>query len=274
MTGAFWLPLAFEGEAHLKFVSVNYEQVEGAVVARVTIDRRHKLNAMNSEMVTQLIETFDSLNGEPDLRAVVLDAAGEKAWIGGADVREMGAFVSSAAAAAFIGRLHAAMLSVRNLPVPVVAKIDGFWLGGGMELAAACDLRIASTAARFGMPEVRVGLPSVIEASLLPGLMGRGRAARLIYTGEVIDAAQAEAWGFVEEVVSRPDLDTAVERLIGSICKAGPRAIRAQKKLMRHWETVDPDTAAEDSIEVFGAAYESDEPAKLLGQVFSGHRED
>ena len=113
-----------------------------------------------------------------------------------------------------------------------------------------------------------------MDSRIVGVVRGQPAPVGLIYTGEVIDAAQAEAWGFVEEVVSRPDLDTAVERLIGSICKAGPRAIRAQKKLMRHWETVDPDTAAEDSIEVFGAAYESDEPAKLLGQVFSGHRED
>ncbi len=258
----------------MEYVNVRHEQLEDGMVARVTIDRRDKLNAMNSEMMTQLNAAFDGMMSAPDLRAVILDAAGGKAWVGGADVREMGTLTSPSEASAFISRLHSAILSVRNLPVPVVAEIDGYCLGGGMELAAACDLRIASSAAHFGMPEVQVGLPSVIEASLLPGLMGRGRAARLIYTGEVIDAVQAEAWGFVEEVVSRPELGGAVANVVANICKAGSRAIRAQKQLMRHWEKVDPDTAAEDSIKVFGAAFETDEPTTRLGRVFADKNRD
>ena len=139
-----------------------------------------------------------------------------------------------------------------------------------MELAAACDLRVASSNARFGMPEVQVGLPSVIEASLLPSLMGRGRAARLVLTGEVIDAARAEAWGFVEDVVPPDALRASVDALIGVLCTAGPNAVRAQKLLTRHWERVDPDAAAEDSIETFGEAFTTGEPATMLAAVFAG----
>jgi len=251
-------------------IETRYEQANDGQIARVIIDRRKKSNALNSAMIAKLTQAFETLTDSEDLRAVVLSAAGGKAWVGGADVREMGALADAGAARAFIGALHGAMLAVRDLPVPVVAEIDGVCLGAGMELAAACDLRVASSNARFGMPEVQVGLPSVIEASLLPGLMGRGRAARLVLTGEVIDAARAEAWGFVEEVVEPDALRTTVDALAAVLCKAGPKAVRAQKQLTRHWERVDPDTAAEDSIETFGEAFTTDEPATKLAAVFRG----
>jgi len=250
-------------------VETRFEQAPGGRVARVIIDRREKSNALNSAMIGKLTQAFADLGETADLRAVVLSAPGGKAWVGGADVREMQALGDAGAARAFIGALHGAMLAVRDLPVPVVAEIDGVCLGAGMELAAACDLRVASSTARFGMPEVQVGLPSVIEASLLPGLMGRGRAARLVLTGEVIDAARAAAWGFVEDVVAPEDLNAAVDALIGVLCKAGPNAVRAQKRLIRQWERVDPDTAARESIETFGEAFSTGEPASMLAAVFA-----
>ena len=247
-------------------VHTNRERLGDAEIARVTIDRTDKLNALDGAMIDKVIDAFAGLADDESIRAVVFDAAGDKAWIGGADIKEMAAIPSPEAARAFISHLHTAMLAVRNLPVPVIAQVDGYCLGGGMELAAACDLRIASEAAHFGMPEVQVGLPSVIEASLLPGIMGRGRAARLVLTGEVIDAARAYEWGFVEEVVARDQLDAAVRNVTEAICKAGPVAMRSQKKLLRHWEQVHPDQAAEDSVAVFGGAFESGEATALLSQ--------
>ena len=116
------------------------------------------------------------------------------------------------------------------------------------------------------MPEVQVGLPSVIEASLLPGLIGRGRAARLVLAGEVINAEQAYNWGFVEELVSDDLLDESVLRLVSCICRAGPHAISMQKKLLRHWEAVDPNTASEESIEIFASAFEREEPKTRLSK--------
>ncbi|MEK9754212.1 MAG: enoyl-CoA hydratase [Rhodospirillaceae bacterium] len=243
-------------------------------VARVTIDRPDKLNALNADMMDRVIKAFEALASDAELRAVILAGAGGKAWIGGADIGEMAALSSPRMAAVFIHRLHSVMLSVRNLPVPVVAAIGGYCLGGGMELAAACDLRIASTNARFGMPEVQVGLPSVIEASLLPGLMGRGRAGRLVLTGEVIDAARAFEWGFVEEVVAPNELDAAVERVVADICRAGPVAVQLQKQLLRYWEQVPPDTGAEESIETFGSAFETGEPAERLGRFANRRKPD
>jgi enoyl-CoA hydratase len=255
-------------------VLTEFLTIEGARVARVTIDRPDKLNALNADMMGRFIETFKALAEDAGLRAVILTGAGGKAWVGGADIGEMAALKSPRMAAVFIHRLHSVMLAVRNLPVPVIAAVGGYCLGGGMELAAACDLRVASTSAKFGMPEVQVGLPSVIEASLLPGLMGRGRAARLVLTGEVIDAKRALEWGFVEEVVAPDQLDAAAQRIVADICRAGPVAVQLQKQLMRYWEQVPPDTGAEESIETFGSAFETDEPVERLGRFASRTRKD
>ena len=121
------------------------------------------------------------------------------------------------------------------------------------------------------MPEVQVGLPSVIEASLLPGLMGRGRAARLMLTGEVIDAQRAYEWGFVEEVVAPDKLADAVDAVLGDLCRAGPLAVRSQKRLMRQWEAMTPDAAAEASIATFVGTFEADEARQRLG-TFANRR--
>src|SRR5689334_11003081 len=131
----------------------------------------------------------------------------------------------------FITLLHRACDALRRLPVPVIARIEGYALGAGLEVAAACDIRIASENARFGMPEVKVGIPSVIEAALLPSLIGWGRTRRLLLTGETVDAATALRWGLVEEVVPPAALDMAVERSLDAILACGPRAIRLQKEL-------------------------------------------
>jgi len=245
-------------------VAVTRMQVEGGDVARVVIDRSDKLNALDSPLIAKVTEAFEGLASDAALHAVVLDGAGDKAWVGGADIKEM-AGLSAGTAADFITRLHLAMRAVRDLPAPVIARLDGYALGAGMELAAACDMRIASTNAHFGMPEVQVGLPSVIEASLLPRLMGLGRAVRLMLTGEVINAERAYEWGFVEEVVAPDVLDTAVETALGHLCRAGIQAVRAQKRLHRHWEGVSPDQAAEDSVQVFAESYASGEPTERLG---------
>src|SRR6185437_2626707 len=121
----------------------------------------------------------------------------------------------------------------RHLPVPVIARIEGYALGAGLEVAVACDLRVASTQAQFGMPEVKVGIPSVVEAALIPGLIGFGRARELLMLGEVIDAETALRWGLVERVVESAALDREVEQIVAALLAAGLRALRLQKALMR-----------------------------------------
>jgi enoyl-CoA hydratase/carnithine racemase len=168
-------------------------------------------------------------------------------------------------AAPFITALHRACDALRKLPVPVIARIHGYALGAGLEVAAACDLRIASEHARFGMPEVKVGIPSVIEAALLPSLIGWGRTRRLLLTAETIDAHLAERWGLVEWCVPAAQLDAAVGELVDAILACGPTAIRQQKRLIRDWEELPMSQAIERGIACFAQAFATDEPRQKMG---------
>ena len=133
-----------------------------------------------------------------------------------------------------------------------------------MELAAACDIRIGSDRASFGMPEVRVGIPSVIHANLLPGLIGAGAARWLLLTGALIDAQQALRWGFLQFAAAPEALDSVVEGTVATIVASGPLAIRAQKTLLRHWETDTPQEGMDRSVATFADAFMTTEPARCM----------
>lgn len=232
-------------------------------VAFLTIDRPSRANALGTKLLRQFLHHMHSLQADPALRAVVIAGAGPRAFIGGADIHEMAA-LDAAGARAFITLLHEACAAPRALAVPVIARIHGACLGGGLELAAACDIRLAGASARFAMPEVQIGLPSVIEAVLLPRLIGHARTAHLLLTGDTLDAATAAAWGLVSEAMPDPALDAAVERLLGLILSAGPQAVAAQKRLLRNWETQAPDDAVAASIEAFANSWASGEPTRMM----------
>ena len=232
-------------------------------VAVLTINNPAKLNTLNTPVMTDLIAAAEELGADRALRVVVLRGAGDRAFIGGADIGEM-AGLDGVSARGFITMVHRSCDVFRRLPVPVIARIDGWTLGAGLEEAAACDMRVAASGARFGMPEVRVGLPSVVEAALLPGLIGWGRTRRLLLTGETIDAATAQSWGLVEEVVAAEQVDAAVERLIEAILASGPRAVRLQKALIEDWQALAVDAAIQHGIDGFVDAWASDEPRRML----------
>jgi enoyl-CoA hydratase/carnithine racemase len=156
--------------------------------------------------------------------------------------------------------------------VPVIARVNGYCLGAGLEVAAGCDLRVASTRAVFGMPEVKVGMPSVIEAALLPRLVGIGRAAELVLLGENIDAARALAIGLVEKVVPPEELDAAVEQWIEAILAAGPQAVRLQKALMRDWERLPLDEAIRAGITTYRTSVAGGEPGRMLAEFMARRR--
>jgi enoyl-CoA hydratase/carnithine racemase len=191
------------------------------------------------------------------------------AFIGGADIKEMHRISSSDEARQFITRIHLACSAIRELPVPVIARVDGYALGAGLEIMAACDLRIATAASTFAMPEVRVGIPSVVEAALLPGLIGMGRTRTLLYLAENVDAARAEIWGLVDRVVPGvQELDAAVMDWVGKICDAGPKAIKDQKRLMQAWEDCSTSEGIAAGIDSFANAYEDGgiEPKEYMGR--------
>ena len=246
-------------------------RAEGGRVAHVTIDHDAKLNTLNPALMEDFSATFAALSADASLRAVVLTGAGPRAFIGGADITAMAAIPDEKGARAFIRLVHGSCRAVRDCPVPVVAAVNGWCLGAGLEVAAACDLRIAADHAKFGMPEVRVGIPSVVEAALLPGLIGWGRTRRLLLLGETIDAAAALDWGLVERVVPAGGLERAVEDWIALLLEAGPHAIRAQKALIRRWEDLPQTAAIVAGIDAFGAAWRTEEPRRMLG-AFAARR--
>ncbi|HSU04070.1 MAG TPA: enoyl-CoA hydratase, partial [Acetobacteraceae bacterium] len=229
-------------------------------VATITIDNAAKLNTLNGRVMHDLITEGEALMQQPDLRAVVLRGAGGRAFIAGADITEM-AKLDADSARGFITLVHQSCDMFRRMPVPVIARIQGYVLGAGLEVAASCDMRVASADARFGMPEVRVGIPSVVEAALLPRLIGWGRTRRLLLTGETIDAARALAWGLVEEVTTVDALDGAIDHLLSAILGAGPRAVRMQKALIGAWEDLPLAAAISQGIDSFVACWETEEPA-------------
>jgi enoyl-CoA hydratase len=238
------------------------ERSEGGHLVRLTIDNVQKLNTLNRALMVEIVEATTRLQADAALRLVVVTGAGERAFVGGADIRDL-ATLDPNSAREFITLVHRCCDGFRRLGVPVIARINGYALGAGLELAAACDLRVASERAMFGMPEVRVGIPSVVEAALLPRLIGYGRARRLLLTGETIDAAEALAWGLVDGVAPREELDAAVERFAAAILAGGPRAIRLQKALIRDWEDLSASAGIARGIDAFTDAYATDEPRRM-----------
>jgi enoyl-CoA hydratase len=244
------------------------ERPEGGYLAHMTIDNIGKLNSLNWALMGEIADAAAGLGGDPRLRLAVLSGAGERAFVGGADVGEIAA-LDHMAARSFITLVHRCCDAFRRLPVPVIARIDGWALGAGLELACACDLRVASDRSTFGMPEVRIGIPSVVEAALLPKLIGHGRARRLLLTGETIGAGEALSWGLVDAVAPPGDLDDAVERLIRPILAAGPRAVRLQKALILEWEELPIAAAIARGIDCFVSAFDTDEPARMAGAMLA-----
>jgi enoyl-CoA hydratase len=250
-------------EANLISVRLE-ERGEGGRVVYVTVNNAEKRNALDTVGRAQLARVMRDLSKDPKIRVAVLTGAGDKSFIGGANIGEMSSFPDAVIAEAGSNNTHLACDSMRRFPVPVIARINGYCLGSGMEIATACDLRVASSNAKFGMPEVKFGLPSGMECCLLPLLIGWGKTRELVYTGEMISAQEAHEWGFVERLVEPADLDAMVETWVKSIVTAGPRAIRLQKELIRDWERMSIADAVQQGIRSVGKAHLTDEPRRML----------
>jgi enoyl-CoA hydratase/carnithine racemase len=250
-------------------VKVRYENHARGRIAYVTIDNQKKLNSLSSAVMAQFTDLFRGLSADLQLRAVVLSGAGDKAFIGGANIDEMAEIEGPTEARAFIERVHGCCRAIRQTPVPVIAAVNGWCLGAGLEVAAACDMRLAADSARFGMPEVRLGIPSVVEAALLPYLIGWGRTRRILMTGETFDAGAALAWGLVEAVHPPSTLYAAVEDLLDELLAAEPRAVQLQKALIQQWEDLTPRAAIQAGIEAFEDAWTTDEPMTAMARYLA-----
>ncbi|KAL3464307.1 ClpP/crotonase-like domain-containing protein [Aspergillus heterothallicus] len=245
-------------------------------IAMVTISRPSKLNSLNSNLLARLAQKMNCIPQEnPGLLAIILTGHGAKSFIGGADITEMAALETPAAAREFITKVHTACRSIRECPVPVIGRVNGYALGAGLEIAASCDFRVASQNAIFGMPEVNVGIPSVVEAALLPGLIGWGRTRRLLLLGDNVSATEALQWGLVEKVVEPDRLDHAVEEWVQLLERSGPQAVRRQKKLIRQWEQLGLDEGIKAGIPAFEKSFEKGgEGPRMLSDFFKKRQKD
>jgi len=243
------------------------ERGEGPV-ALVTVDNQRRLNCLSTPLILELRAAFDKLSRDARLRAIVLTGAGDRAFIGGADLNELGTLTPDTARL-FITRLHQACKAIRDCPVPVIGRIGGFCLGAGLEVAASCDFRAAAEGAQLGMPEVHMGIPSVIEAALLPGLIGWGKTREMLLTGAMFSAAEGLAMGFVQKVTPAAELDAAVENWVSAICRATPEAIRSQKALMNRWQRVSVEEGIYAGIDALSEAYRTGEPGAAMQAFFT-----
>ncbi|MCZ6844013.1 MAG: enoyl-CoA hydratase-related protein [SAR324 cluster bacterium] len=245
----------------LKAANVDVRMDNG--VATLTISDEKRMNLMNTPTMERLLAAGEALRADPDLRLVVLTGGGNKAFIGGADINEL-AGLDAYKGRAFITLVHQVCHLFRSLPVPSIARINGFCLGAGMEVAASCDLRIGALESRYGMPEVQLGLPSVVEAVMLPTLIGWGRTREILYTGDVFDAQWAGQIGFLERTAPLAELDEAMRPWIESILAAEPGAVRIQKRLIESWLDTGVAAGVQESIDAFSQALRSPAPGERL----------
>lgn len=238
-------------------------QIDRRLVATVTVNNPEQRNALGNAGKRELAEALEQVSVTDGLRVVILTGAGDKSFIGGANLKEMPAFVRHDASEGPT-LTHRVCEAIRRTPVPVVARINGWCLGAGLEIAASCDMRAAADTARFGMPEVLFGLPSGMEACLLPQLIGWGKTRELVFTGRHIGCAEAMACHLVERAAAPDKLDEAVEDWVVAILTAGPNAIRAQKELIRDWERMSIADAVQQGIRAVAAAHGSDEAKGLM----------
>lgn len=244
-------------------VLIRIEERDAGRVAYVTVNNPGKRNALGVAGKRELAESFRRLAREKPLRVAVLTGAGDRSFIAGADLAEMKNLTAKGAREEHTWT-HRACEAIRALPVPVIARVNGYCFGAGMEIAASCDMRVGVSTARFGMPEVRFGIPSGMEACLLPQLIGWGKTRELVYTGNPMDAIEAYRCGFLDKLVEPPGLDSGVEQWVSSILAAGPRAIRLQKKLVRDWERMSFEQAIRAGIRACVEARRTDEPRRLM----------
>jgi len=198
-------------------------------VAVVKINRPQVLNSLNGETLAELRQAMHEVNERNDVRAVILTGDGGKAFVAGADIAEMKA-MNAVEAFAFSRLGHEAMRSIETLSKPIIAAVNGYALGGGLELALACDFIYASEKAKLGLPEVTLGIfPGFGGTQRLPRLIGKGRAKELIYTGKIVDAAEAYTLGIVNKVVAPDQLMEEAIKTARTIAQNGPLAVGMAK---------------------------------------------
>ena len=238
-------------------------EVQGAVEI-ITIDRPKALNALNPEVLADLKAAFEAVD-QDTIRCIVLTGEGDKSFVAGADIGSMSTMTKAEGEA--FGKLgNDVFLMIEHFPIPVIAAVNGFALGGGNELAMSCDIRICSDNAVFGQPEVGLGItPGFGGTQRLARLVGMGMAKQLIYTAKNIKADEAYRIGLVNAVYPLEELMPAAEKLAETIAKNAPIAVRACKKAINDGMQVDIDRAVAIEEGLFGSCFETADQKEGMG---------
>ncbi len=226
-------------------------------IAVVTINRPQSLNALNSEIIRELSEAFGSLENDPEVRCIILTGQGEKSFVAGADIKEFSDFGTSQAEELARKGQESLFNKVENLSKPVIAAVNGFALGGGLELAMSCHIRYASDNAKLGLPEVTLGLiPGYGGTQRLPKLVGKGLANEIIFSAKMIPAIRAKEMGLVNEVFSQAELLDKAKELANTISQNSPMGI---SKAIEAVNLYDTDKGFATEIKSFGELFEMDD---------------
>lgn len=226
--------------------------------AIITINRERALNALNSTVLDELNETLDNVNLD-EVRCLILTGAGQKSFVAGADIGEMST-LTKAEGEAFGKKGNDVFRKLETFPIPVIAAINGFALGGGCEISMSCDIRICSENAVFGQPEVGLGItPGFGGTQRLARLVGEGMAKQMIYTARNIKADEAYRIGLVNAVYAQEELMSAAEKMASTIAKNAPIAVRNCKKAINDGMQVDMDQAIVIEEKLFGDCFESED---------------
>src|SRR3954463_2913962 len=227
-------------------------------VAIITINRPQKLNALNIQTRAEGAAALDELREDESVRVVVITGAGEKAFVAGADIAEFEG--RTAVTQRDVMTQRSLFTAVDTFPKPVIAMINGFCLGGGGELALSCDIRVASEAARFGQPEINLGIiPGGGGTQRLTRLIGEGKAMELILTGDLIDARTAQEYGLVNMVVPATDLQAETMELANRIAEKSPIALRMAKEAVKLASRSNLDEGLRREIDLFAICFSSED---------------
>lgn len=228
---------------------------QNGAIAILTINRPKALNALNADTLTELSTVLDELGRDSSVKVIILTGSGEKAFVAGADIAQMKEF--NTLEARHFGQLgHKTYRKLELMSQPVIAAINGFALGGGCELAMACDIRLASETAKFGQPEVTLGLTAGFGGTQrLPRIVGTGIASELLFTGDVIDAQEAYRIGLVNHVYPLATLMEEALKLANRIAGRAPAAVQLSKSAIQRGINMDLDSAQAYEAEVFALTF-------------------
>jgi enoyl-CoA hydratase len=243
----------------MAYETIRLELEEEGQIAILTIDRPKALNALNIQALQEIEWALREVGQSLPIRVLILTGAGEKAFVAGADIAEM-ATLSTAQASDFSGLGHRVLQMLENLAVPTIAAVNGFALGGGCELALACDLIYAAETAKFGLPEVGLGvIPGFGGTQRLTRLVGRSRAKELVFTGDRIEAQKAKEIGLVLEIIHRDSLMTHCREVALKLVKKGPLALNQAKRVIEYGADADLRSANELERQAFSMLFGSED---------------